>query len=286
MDLIQLSPGRFHGWIFSAQMAHCRIAIGSFNQAVICEGNYNSDTLHIGFILSPGHSAVVQAHEYNDGSLTIHRNAIGTQEVFPPDLTWVDIAIPEKKIHQTIPPFTTEKLAKLSQVFLKGSRSSLTALIQWIDDALDFPDQSPKESELLTTVNELLFNRVVYQDSKPDFTSGDPFRMHIIKVTHELMQKKDTPPSLADICDAIGMKPRTLQKYFHEIYGMGPTEYIRIRRLNKARSNLLTGSDNVGDVAYRWQFYHLGRFAGRYKTHFAESPKETMAQSVMEWPAP
>jgi len=276
IDLIQLSPGRFHGWMFSAQMAHCRIAVGSFNQAIICEGNYNPDTLHIGFILSPGHSAVVQAHEYDDGTLTIHRNAIGMHEVFPPDLTWVNISIPEKKLPQTIPPFTIEKLAGLSQIFMKGSRSSLTALIQWIDNALDFPDQCPKEDDLLTTVNELLFNRVVYQDSDPDFTTGDTFRMHLIEATHQLIQKKDNPPSLAEICKAIGMKPRTLQKYFQEIYGMGPTEYIRIRRLNEARSDLLTGSNNVGDVAYRWQFYHLGRFAGRYKTHFAESPKETL----------
>jgi len=278
IKLLQLTPGRFQGWMFSAQMEHCRIAVGNFNQSVVCEGNYNPRTLHMGFMLSPGHSVIVQAHEYDDGTLTIHRNAIGMHEVLPSDLTWVDIAIPENKLAKAIPPFILEKLAGLSQVFLKGSRSTLTALVRWIDDALDFPNQSPKEEDLLTIINELLLNRVVSRDDEPSFTAGDKFRMHLLDGTHQLMKKKDNPPSLAEICNAIGMKPRTLQKYFQEIYGMGPTEYIRIRRLNEARSDLLTGSDNVGDVAYRWQFYHLGRFAGRYKTHFAENPKETLGR--------
>ena len=278
IELIQLTPGPFQGSIFSAQMEHCRVTVGSFNQAVVCEGSYNPDTLHIGFMLSPGHSVVVQAHEYDDGTLTIHRNAISMHEVFPPDLTWVDITISEKKVSEIIPSFTAEKLAGLSQFFMQGTRSTLTALIQWIDDALDFPNQSPKEEELLTIVNELLFNRVVYHDEEPIYTAGDKFRMHLLEITHELLQKQDTPPSLRDISNALGMKPRTVQKYFHEIYGMGPTEYCRVRRLNGARTDLLLGRQAVSEIAYQWKFAHLGRFASRYKNHFGESPKVTLGR--------
>ncbi len=278
IKLLQLTPGRFQGWMFSAQMEHCRVAVGNFNQSVVCEGNYNPRTLHIGFILSPGHSAVVQAHEYDDGTLTIHQNAIGMHEVFPSDLTWVDIAIPENKVAKAIHPVTLEKLSGLSQVFLKGSRSTLTALIQWIDDALDFPNQSPKEEDLLIIINELIFNRVVSLDDEPSFTAGDKFRMQLLDATHQLMKNKDEPPSLAEICDAIGMKPRTVQKYFHETYGMGPTEYCRVRRLNETRCDLIRGDAQVSEIALRWKFYHLGRFAGRYKSHFNENPKETLGR--------
>jgi len=275
MDLFQLSPGPFRGWIFSSRSENCRIAAGSFNQATLCEGNYNPDTFHVGFILSPGHSAVVQAREYDNGTLTIHRNAIAMHEVFPADLVWADIAISEKRVPQKMPPFITDKLAGRSRVFLEGSRETLSPLIHWVNGSRDSPVEAPVESELQTIVNELLFNRLVCHENERTFTAGDRFRMHLLDVTHERMRKMDGKKSLAEICAGIGMRPRTMQKYFHEIYGMGPTEYFRIRRLNRARSDLLMGAGKVSEVAQRWEFYHLGRFAARYKSHFGESPRAT-----------
>jgi len=275
MDLFQLSPGPFRGWLFSSRSESCRIAAGCFNQAILCEGSYNPDTFHVGFILSPGHSAVVQAHEYDNGTLTIHRNAIAMQEVFPAGLVWADIAIPEQRVPRRMSPFIIGKLAGRSQVFLKGSRESLFPLIHWVNGARDSPVEVSGESELQAIVNELLFNRLACHENERTFTAGDRFRMHLIDVTHEQLRKNGGKRTLAEICSGIGMKPRTVQKYFHEIYGMGPTEYFRIRRLNKARSDLVTGVGKVGEVAHRWGFYHLGRFAARYKSHFGESPKAT-----------
>ena len=283
VELIQLSPGAFSGWIFSVEMENCRVTAGNFSQSVLCEGNYNSETLHLGFIFSPEHSAVVQAHEYDNGTLTIHQNAIALQEVFPPNMTWVDISIPKNKILNVIASFATQKISGESQLFLKGCRYSLTALIQWIDDAFDFPNQLPEESDLFLILNEILFNRVGHLETETPFTSGDPFRMHQVEATHDLVSiNYDEVKSLAELCVVTGMKPRTLQKYFKEIYGMGPTKYFRVRRLNNVRRDLLAGSQTVGEVAYRWQFSHLGRFAGQYKTHFGEYPKITLERVAGE----
>jgi AraC-like DNA-binding protein len=279
MDLFQLDPGSFQGWIFSAQMENCRIRAGSFSQAVLIEGHYNPDCFHIGFILSLGHSAMVQAHKYNDGTLTIHRNAIAMHEVFPADLAWVDIAIPEEIVPEKLPLFITEKIAGKSQLFLLGSRKSLAAIIRWVKSYIHSPDQPPSESQLQSIVTELLTTRLNYQEEKQEFKTGNRFKMHLLKVTHKLAwENPSNPLCLTEICNIIGMKPRTVQKYFHEIYGMGPTEYFRVRRLNRARTDLLQGNNNVSEVALQWGFSHLGRFAGRYKTHFGESPKDTQNQ--------
>ncbi len=275
IDLFQLSPGRFRGWIFSSWMEICRITVGSFNQAVLCEGRYNPDTLHIGFILSSGHSAVVEAHEYDDGTVTIHRNAIAMHEVFPADLNWIDIAISEKRVSKKLPPCITKPIAGQSQVFLKGSRKSLSPLIQWANESIKLPANAPLETELLTILTELLSNRLVCHEDETAFTVGDRFRMRLLEATHKLSHDNHGPLSLAEICAAAGMKPRTLQKYFHEIYGMGPTEYFRIRRLNDVRSDLLAGDSQVSQAAYHRGVTHLSRFAGRYKTHFGERPSET-----------
>jgi AraC-like DNA-binding protein len=276
MNLFQMSPGAFEGWVFSAQMENCKITAGSFNQEVLVEGHYNPDTFHVGFILSPGHSAVVQAHEYDNGTLTVHRNAIALHEVFPAKMAWVDIAIPEKKVPEKLPDFITKRIEDRSRIFLTGSRETLAPIVEWVNGFVDSPDQPPLESELQAVVRQLLADRLDYHEEEQQFTRGDRFRMHLIKVTHELVQSRDCSLSLSEICEVSGMKPRTLQKYFNEIYGMGPTEYFRTRRLNRVRSDLQKGLGSVSEVALRWGFNHLGRFSGRYKNHFAEMPRTTL----------
>ncbi len=283
MDLFQLSPGTFRGWIFFSQGQHCRITAGNFNQSTLCEGHYNRDSIHLGFILSLGHTAVVQARRYDNGTLTLHQNSIAMHEVFPPDLTWVDIAIPKQAASQVMPPEIMKEIAGHSQLFLQGDRETLAPLIQWISDTLAFPEQRPTESQLLDSINQVLRKRLdalTCQPSEPAFTEGDQFRMHIIHVIHKLKKESITVCSLSEICAAANMKPRTVQKYFHEIYGLGPTEYFRIRRLNLAHADLLTGANKVIEVAQQRKFPHLGRFAGRYKKHFGESPSSTLKRAT------
>ena len=48
---------------------------------------------------------------------------------------------------------------------------------------------------------------------------------------------------------------------------------------NVVRRDLRQGSASdtrVGDVAAKWGFWHLGRFAGDYKAMFGELPSETV----------
>lgn len=277
IEVAQLSSGQFRGWLYSSESSNFRITAGSFNQSILCDGHYNEDTLHIGFILSQNDTVVVQAREYDNGAISIHRNTIAMHEVFPANLSWVDIAIPEKKNHKILTPAIIKKLEGKSQAIITGSRESLSQLIQWADEMLKSPTKAPDENEVKTILHELLFDRMVSHEADPSYSTGDRFKMHILNVTHDLAEQKDAPLSLANICEALKMRPRTVQQYFHEIYGMGPTEYFRVRRLNDARAELLKGDSKVSAVAYQCNFFHLGRFAARYKTHFGESPKDTVA---------
>src|SRR6516225_4899166 len=64
-----------------------------------------------------------------------------------------------------------------------------------------------------------------------------------------------------------------------EFLGMSPTEYGLLRRLKEVR-RVLRDADpdmvNVADVAYRFGFTQLGRFAGRYRAIFGETPSTTL----------
>jgi AraC family transcriptional regulator, ethanolamine operon transcriptional activator len=59
--------------------------------------------------------------------------------------------------------------------------------------------------------------------------------------------------------------------------------YLRVMRLNRVRRELQTHRrDSIGDVAARWGFWHLSRFAADYSRLFGELPSATRARWLAE----
>ncbi len=106
--------------------------------------------------------------------------------------------------------------------------------------------------------------------------------MHLMNSSHQLEKEAPRRPlDLKEIIQATGMKTRTLQKYFNALYGMGPTEYFCIRRLNQVRAALMKGDSStttIQEVARQWGFTHMGRLSLSYKRLFGESPSEMRGQ--------
>ena len=83
---------------------------------------------------------------------------------------------------------------------------------------------------------------------------------------------------ISDICAAIDVGERTLERAFRAIYGITASRHLHGVRLAEARKALLSagaGAENVTQVAVRFGFYELGRFAGEYRAAFGESPSDT-----------
>lgn len=60
-------------------------------------------------------------------------------------------------------------------------------------------------------------------------------------------------------------------------FGVGPKHYLHVRRLAGVRSDIIsrTGENCISDIANRWGFWHMGKFAADYKTQFGELPSDT-----------
>ncbi|MCU1733350.1 MULTISPECIES: helix-turn-helix domain-containing protein [Pseudomonas] len=82
-----------------------------------------------------------------------------------------------------------------------------------------------------------------------------------------------------DLAEAAGVSVRHLQQSFMRYADMPPTVWLRNRRLNAVRRDLLAadpGQVTVAEVAMRWSFWHLGRFSQSYHALFGEYPKATL----------
>jgi AraC-like DNA-binding protein len=87
------------------------------------------------------------------------------------------------------------------------------------------------------------------------------------------------PFTTAELAAAAGVGARWLQVAFRRQLGLSPMAYVREVRLERARTELAQADPartTVADVAFRWGFGHLGRFAEKYRERYGELPSETL----------
>lgn len=97
-------------------------------------------------------------------------------------------------------------------------------------------------------------------------------------VTH-LHAHLDRPVTLAELMEVGGISARTVQEGFQRAFGVPPLTYHRRLRLEAVRGDLLdsvASETTVADVARRWGFSHLGRFARKYSEEYGEYPKTSL----------
>lgn len=87
------------------------------------------------------------------------------------------------------------------------------------------------------------------------------------------------PINATQIAEAAGTSTRTVQSAFRNELGLTPVDYLRRIRLDRVRAELQageTGRTTVAEIAGRWGFAHLGRFAAHYAERFGEHPRATL----------
>ncbi len=281
IDLVQLDSGPLKGWIITAKVGPYHVNAGSFDRVLLYDGRFNPEMVHVGFISSRGHEAMSQAHVYNSGVISLDYGSSYMHEVFPANTVWVNIFASETVVMKGI-QYSKKKLHENPHMLLEGSRDELLPLIGLVNEIILKSSTEPIKinsklaARFRSLLHILLYSRFTEDVYEQPFVAGDLFRMSLLSKIEELFQNNNRPLSLNEICSAANMKPRTLQKYFHEIYGLGPTEFFRIRSLNGARNDLMNGATSVSNVANQWGFAHFGRFSQKYKTFFNESPSSTI----------
>jgi AraC-like DNA-binding protein len=110
-----------------------------------------------------------------------------------------------------------------------------------------------------------------------------PSRPRTVKRTLDAMHAEPWRQyTVTDLAAIAGVGVRVLQESFRQHVGMSPLTYLRRLRLDGVHAELSRAEDpwqvSVGDVAYRWGFTHLGRFAGAYRDRFGVSPSQTLRE--------
>ncbi len=88
------------------------------------------------------------------------------------------------------------------------------------------------------------------------------------------------PIQVTDVAEVARMSVRGLQELFRRETGQTPTQYLLTARLEAAHRDLRAADpalgDTVGEIAQRWGFAQLPRFAAAYRQQYGEYPGQTL----------
>lgn len=111
------------------------------------------------------------------------------------------------------------------------------------------------------------------------FRRSAPAPRRVLRRVLDLVESAHgSPLTVADLAECAGTSERALHAAFRRELGTTPMAYLRTRRLDAVREDLLAAGPGAGvaAIAMRHGFSHLGRFAAAYRVRFGEAPSVTL----------
>lgn len=132
------------------------------------------------------------------------------------------------------------------------------------------------EDELITA---LLIAMEESQYDTVQQTTGRTEKVQIANAEDYLFSNLTNPVSRAELAEVAGVSIRSLSRAFMRRHGVGPMKFLKQRRMEAVRMELINAehkNTKVSDVALRYGFTELGKFSLLYKSIYNEKPSETL----------
>ncbi|MEJ8866597.1 helix-turn-helix domain-containing protein [Pseudomonas jessenii] len=262
----QMSPGHFCGEFRSLGLEGVEVYDERLNTRV--EQHFRAPTDSLAFCFDRIDNSLYLLNEDC-------RNAWITPE------NYQEVAVVFDRTFMARHQITTECLDGLLMVPLVSAQSSLFA--GWLSATLtqlaeaNCPLQSQALPEQLLEDCLFVFDNACLSLQGEAMSKRSGERALMRKVSEWAADCPEETKSLTELAQVAGVSIRQLQQAFKAFTGIPPTQWLRMRRLNGARRDLLRGdNETVAEVAMHWSFWHLGRFSESYRQLFKEMPSETV----------
>jgi AraC family transcriptional regulator, ethanolamine operon transcriptional activator len=279
-ELIQLGSGPLHLTALLLPLGFMHLAFARARCAVVLRGAVPEG---VGLVLQTSPASV---------PLRVGAQLVGGEKcVFASSRSKQAIYLPENcSIYAFVAPSGSEDVAgrRRSEICVPAPehaiamRSSIALLTtsrkQLLAERGFGSELRRKFQELLLPVASTLW---AYKSPPLPHTSGRVVRVcAVMRACSYIDTHLQEPLTLQHLCDAAGVRARTLEYGFHECYEVGPMTYLRSVRLGRVRRELSRAhSSSVAAIARRWCFTHMGQFGRDYRLHFGETPSVTLARA-------
>jgi AraC family transcriptional regulator, ethanolamine operon transcriptional activator len=270
-----------------------RIETGAYDFPVIAQGAMPPDTVCIGFVAEGAEITRYNTEEIRDDEIQIYGASAELMYHAMGPSRWINFTAPQGVLQRLAQercgrPLRLPQREVASARLNKGTRAYLGQLAL---DAFSLAGvlQPGGIGEVLAGEMSRAFV-TAYADALstaeeralPSRTSTAQRHYHLILACERLVLRSGMVDiKLAEVARRSGYSLRSLELIFRRSVGMPPDRYFMNMRLNGALRDLVAAGPgcSVTEVATRWGFKHLSRFAEHYRRAFGELPSQSLARS-------
>ena len=270
-----------------------RLETGSYDFPVVARGAMPADMVCIGLVADGAETTRYNTASIGPDEIQVYPQGMDLLYHTAAASRWITFTVPEARLQHAAMARTGRALrlprGHAEPVrLLPGGRGRL---VQLADDAFAIgrslgghgisPELSAQMSAALMRayVDALCTARA---DAQGRRRTSAWQHLHLVLACEKLvMAGDDAELALDEIARRSGYSRRALELIFNRSVGMPPGRWFMNLRLNAALRDLLVPAAgcHVSEVASRWGFRHLPRFAQRYRAAFGELPSQTLARA-------
>jgi AraC-like DNA-binding protein len=242
------------------------------------------------FPADAGAMPVWGGREMQAGAIMFHGRGERLHQSTPGSFVWNVIAVDPAQLERygralSGKPFSTPAEGRV----LRPSRR-VTARLQRLHAQIcrlaETKSKMLSHSEVARAMEQALIEALVICVTTANARIDDYANRHheriMIRFEEVLAERLSRPLNMPELCELIVVSDRTLRSCCAEFLCMSPTQYVVLRRLKEVRRALWDadpGKVKVGEIAHRFGFTQLGRFAGTYRATFGENPSATLQRT-------
>lgn len=268
-----------------------RLETGGYDFPVIAHGSMPKAGICIGFVAQGAECARYNTRQIGPDEIQIYPEGVELLYHAAGSSRWITFVVPEDKLQSTAVsqigrPLEITRSSPYSIQLPAGGRSALTTLV---DDTFALARRLHPVGGLSSDLAEEIYNTLLasYVDALCTSTPAYPSKRssteqrhyHLIAACERLVLRGvEADVALSDIAKRSGYSLRSLELIFRRGVGMTPGRWFMTARLNGALRDLMAGDESctVSEVASKWGFRHMSRFAEYYRYAFGESPRDTL----------
>lgn len=288
----QMSPGPFVGQVVEMWFKGIQIFRETTNRSVHQTGSPWRNCHIIGIPVAMSGPGLFARQQVSLDTVFTFQSEQGFALTTPEEFDVIGIAIPDETLLQLADTTETENFRQLlpaAPAVLQPCRDKLDELRRCLISVLDpshfqpellrYPQvQRNMHSAIVGHIQETLRSAQPAPMPTPSFKA----RSHVVHEAVELtLAEASEPPTVEELCCRLNISRRMLNYCFQEALGTSPLQYLRNLRLNGVRRDLRRPSPQapaIRDIAGRWGFGHLPRFAAEYRALFGELPSATLRE--------
>ncbi|MCE1185186.1 MAG: helix-turn-helix domain-containing protein [Rhodocyclales bacterium] len=285
----QLTPGIFEGQVDEICISGSQLFAEKSNQTLQESCCIEENTLVIGVPVRLDNYGWCDGWQVDLNTLLLHKP--GSELLFrtPGQLELLAVSVSQSDLLEHARRVEQQEIAPHLERVLSPRRNPQTArqLRDFLGAVMASLNASPAmlaHAPLRKGLKEGILGTVISIIGNPESVDPGPRtsvgRQQVVARAIEYMRTRiDEPISVSDLCTALQVSRRTLQYCFEEVLQINPVSYLKALRLNGVRKELRSSDPlrtAIQDVAARWGFWHLSRFAQEYRQMFGELPSETL----------